>query len=387
MKTLLRTVLPLLILAGGFGLRTWLIATGPELQSQDAPHYAPQVDVLVVRPGTTRPQLTAYGEVRPRSTTTVVAEVAARVLEVSPKLYRGAFFEAGEVLLKLDDHDLGNAVAMAQAELDKADAALLLEEAEARIAVADWEQLGEGPVPGLVAREPQLAVARANRAAAVANLDIARTNLERTVLRAPFDGRTLQRQVEIGAWVAPGQQLAAIYSIDAAEVALPFAASQLRHLGLAIDGPGEPLPVILEADGGGNVTTWHGRIVRTEASVNPGTRMLTAIAQVDDPFRPAADGTPALAPGMFLRATVAGRELHDVFRVPRRAVLDGDFVVLVDDSDKAHKVPVEVLFRAATECIIGSGLQSGDRLVVNTLPLFVEGMDVKILATVDGEDR
>ncbi|MDP7061318.1 MAG: efflux RND transporter periplasmic adaptor subunit [Planctomycetota bacterium] len=379
MKYLLRFVLPILILAVGLLGRSYLIATGPETQTQDPVAYAPLVEVMKLQAETARMQITAYGEVRPRATTAVVAEVAARVVEVSPKLYRGSFFKKGDVLVRLDDRDFRNAVAMAKAEVSKADAALLLEQAEARVAIADWEQLGEGPAPSLVARKPQLAAAEAARDAALANLAIANTNLSRTVMSAPFDGRSLQRNIEVGAWVAPGAALASIYAVDAAEVTLPIAASQLDNLGLEVAGSATPIKVIFETQIGNRTAHWNGHIKRTEASIDPGTRMITAIAQIDAPFEGSDDGTPALAPGMFLRATIEGRELTGVYRVPRSAVLDGDVVRVVDNASQAQQQQVKVLYRSATECLIGSGLQSGQRLVISTLPLFVPGMDVVVM--------
>ncbi len=387
MKNTLRILLPVVILLAGFGIKELLIASGPIPEQQEITTYAPLVEVALMKAETTRVQLPAYGEVRPRATTTLVAEVGARVVTVSPNLYRGAFFEKDDVLVELDGSDFRNAVAMATAEVDKAQAALLLEEAEAELAISEWQDLGDGPVPSLVAREPQLAAANAALSAAVANLDIANTNLARTIIRAPFAGRSLQRDVEVGALAAPGLILASIYATDAAEVTLPIAANQLGHLGLAVSGTSTPLDVRFTTEVGESDSVWHGKIIRTEASVDPGTRMVTAIAQIDRPFRPSAEGTPALAPGMFLRATIDGRELKDVYRVPRAALLDGDFVRFVDQGMKARQVKVEVQYATITDCYVTAGIDEGMRLIVSTLPLFVDGMDVKILDTIQGEER
>jgi RND family efflux transporter MFP subunit len=381
MTNLLRIVLPLLILAIGFGTRALLIASGPKPEQQEAVIYAPLVEVAVLSAENTRVELTAYGEVRPRSTTAIVAEVGARVLKVNPNLYRGAFFQAGEILVELEASDFRNALAMTLADVQKAEAALLLEEAEARVAIADWQELGEGEVPALVAREPQLAAAHAAVSAANANRNLAETNLARAVIRAPFDGRSLQRTVEVGAWVAPGMALASIYAIDAAEVTLPLAAKQLGHLGLALNGPTTPLQVKFEAEVGDQTAIWQGHIVRTEASVDPGTRMVTAIAQIEAPFQASANGTLALAPGMFLRASIAGRALQQVYRVPRSAVLDGDFVRVVDSESKARQIKVQIDYRTISECFVSAGLEEGSQLVISTLPLFVDGMSVKVLAS------
>lgn len=378
MKTLLKIVLPLIVLLLGFGAKNLLVATGPELEVQEPERQIPLVEVLEVQPESTALTVLAYGEVRPRATTGVVAEVPAKVLKVSDKLYRGAFFAKGDVLLELEDTDYRNAVAVAEAQWMKARAAWELEAAEAKVAIEEWERLGEGEAPSVVRREPQLQAAMAEIDAAEANLEVARTNLSRCRIVAPFDGRSLERNVETGNYVAPGTPLASIYATDAAEVRLPLPADQLAHLGLAVDGPATPLPVKLEAEVGGRTVQWTAQLTRTEAAVDPATRMIEAIALVEDPFR-AKEGQPALAPGMFLKATIEGRPVEGIFRIPRHALRDGNRVRLVDVGKVTKEVAVTVLQTTPTEVLIQGGLDAGDRVIVTAMALYLEGMPVNIL--------
>ena len=384
MKTLLKIALPLVVLLLGFGAKNLLIATGPELEVQEPERQIPMVEVVTVEPASTILEVLAYGEVRPRSTTGVVAEVPAKVLKVSDKLYRGAFFQKGDVLLELEDTDYRNAVLVAEAQWMQARAALELEQAEAKVAIEEWEQLGEGEAPSVVRRAPQLQAAEAAIDSAEANLEVARTNLSRCRIVAPFDGRSLERSVEPGNYVAPGTPLANIYATDAAEVRLPLAADQLDHLGLALDGPSVPLDVTFEADLGDRRVQWQGSLLRTEAAVDPATRMIEAIALIEDPFR-AKGETPALAPGMFLKASISGRPVEGVYSIPRHALLHGARVRLVTDHDTTKEVEVSVLQTTPTEVLITDGLEPGDRVIVTPMPLYLEGMLVAIVATEEQE--
>lgn len=375
MKLLFKILLPIAILAFGIGAKNLLVATGPVLPPQEREHLVPLVQVITVQPQAATLDLSTYGEVRPRASSSLVAEVAAKVTEVSDQLYRGAFFLKGDVLLRLEDTDYRQAIAVAEAQWQQAVAAQELERAAAEVALAEWRRLGEGEAPAIVRREPQRRAAQATVDAAAANLEIARTNLGRTVLVAPFDGRTLERSVEAGNWVAPGAPLATIYATDVAEVRLPLPADSLSKLGLGLDGPSSPVPVAFEAVVGDVVGHWTGHLVRTEASVDPLTRMVEAIASIEDPFQ-ARGGNLALAPGMFLHATLQGRLVGGVFRIPRLAMVDDTHVRIASADDTAHEVAVTILHSTPTEVFLSAGLAAGDRVILTPMTLFLEGMDI-----------
>jgi len=382
MKLLLRIVLPILVLALGFAAKNYLIATGPVLAAQEAEFLIPVVEIVTAKTETTTLDLIAYGEVRPRATSSLVAEVAAKVIFVSDKLYRGAFFEQGEELLRLDHTDFALAVSLRKASLEQALAGLKLEQAQATVAAQEWESLGAGEASAVVLRKPQLAAAKAKVKTAEANIALALNNLKRTTIVAPFAGRTQMRNVEVGNWVTPGSPLATVYAIDAAEVSLPLAASSLNKLGLSLAGPTTKIVVDFEAALGDDVGHWQGTLVRMDAALDPTTRMVDAIVLLEDPFRASAE-VPALAPGMFLRAVIHGRQVEGVVRIPRHALLDGSVVHVLTTDSHAEIRAVVVLQNTVTESLIASGLEDGDRVITTNLPVFVDGMQVRLA----GENR
>ena len=377
MKLLIRIVLPVLVIVLGVFLRGLLIATGPVLPPQDSEYLIPLVEFSVATPETTTLDIVAFGEVRPRSTSSIVAEVSARVTFVSDKLYRGAFFEPGEVLLRLDDTDSQSALAVSLATQDQAAAALELEEAAVAVAAQEWELLGKGEASAAALRKPQLAAAKATLRGAEANVKVAKNNLARATIYAPYAGRTQMRSVELGDWAAPSSPLATIYATDAAEVSLPLPADALGKLGLTMAGPSAEIQVDFSAAIGDSTGHWQGNLVRTDAMIDPSTRMLEAIALLEDPFL-ASGENPALAPGMFLRATIQGREVQNVVRIPRHALCSGDIVRVMNDEDRAVERNVEVLQNTVNETLIASGLELGDRVILTELPLFVDGMKVRV---------
>ena len=377
MKTAAKILLPVAVLAGGVAGRNLLMATGPQSEEQELPAYVPLVEVTSLTPEDAVLEVVAQGQVRPARRVMLAPEVGGRVVHLGRGMERGVFFEAGEVLMRVDDTDARIAVATAEAQLAQAQASLELEEAQGEIARRDWEALGEGEAPAAALRMPQRRAAEAQVAAAEAALEKAQTDLARTTLAAPFAGRTVARSVELGAIVAPGQAVVDLYGVEVAEVALPIPLAQLAYLHLGLDGPldGAPLPVELSATVGGEEVRWQATITRVEGELDPRDRMVRAIAEVRNPF---AGGVRALAPGMFVRAKLAGRAVEAVVRIPRHTLRPGDQVLLVDADDRLREVRVEVLQRTVDSALVSAGLEAGDRLCLTPLALVVDGMRVQV---------
>ncbi|MEE3331098.1 MAG: hypothetical protein VX246_09530, partial [Myxococcota bacterium] len=146
----------------------------------------------------------------------------------------------------------------------------------------------------------------------------------------------------------------------------------------ALDAPGFP-SVILRAEFAGKSHSWSGEIVRTEGELDPRSRMIHVVAQVRDPYGIEAPGaeTAPLAVGLFVEATILGRELAEVYVLPRIALREGSRVYVVDGEGKLRFRDVEVLRIERDTVVVGAGLWSGDRVCVSALAGAVEGMAVR----------
>jgi RND family efflux transporter MFP subunit len=219
----------------------------------------------------------------------------------------------------------------------------------------------------------------------------ARLDLERTHVRAPYDGRVREKLVDLGQFVNRGTPVARVFSIDYAEVRLPIRDADLAHLelpaGLADDAvelehgaAGETGPVVhLSATVAGQPRMWSGRIVRSEGVRDPRTRMLNLVAQVRDPY--VREGDPDRVPlpiGIFVEADIEGRMVEGVFEVPRSAVRRDDRVLAVDTDGRVRIRTVEVLRADRERSWLRDGLEPGDRVVVSPLELATDGMPVRV---------
>lgn len=374
MNATLKIVLPIALLALGFGGRAWLLATGPQMPPPTPAHAVPAVEVLTVLTESRALTVECLAEMQPRVSVALAAEVGGRVLWVAPELEVGASFAAGAELLRLDPTDATQRLAAATAEVARARASLAMEEAAAESALADWRELGVGEASPLARREPQVALARATLAAAEAAAAAAATALQRCTVRAPLHGRTARRQVESGAVIAPGAPLATLHSAREHEARLPLTQADLAALGLEPPGPREPLPVEFRAAAGDVERTWRGWLVALEPALDPRDRTAFAVARLELP-----DGEQPPPAGTFVQAVARGRSVANVVELPRSALRAEDVVLLVDADDRLRLRDVGVVQRSR-ETVLVRGLADGERVCVLPPAIVVEGMRVAIAA-------
>ncbi|MXZ38015.1 MAG: efflux RND transporter periplasmic adaptor subunit [Holophagales bacterium] len=373
----MKWTLPAAILAVAALVVVGLVRSRPVVETAPREIAPPPVRVLAVTPTEVDLGVRSQGSVIPVTEADLVSEVAGTIVWTAESFEVGGFFDPGEILLRLDRRDYELALASARAALAQAGVGLAREQAEADIAREEWEELGADGEPGpLVLRQPQLAEARAQVEAALANKRRAELDLERTAIRAPFAGRLRAKRVDRGEFVNRGVPLATIYAVDAAEVVLPVPDSELAFLDLPLGSElGDSGPrVLLRAQFAGGRHEWVGRIVRVGGEIDPATRMVNLIARVDDPYQ-ASGGRPPLSVGLFVDAEVVGRSVESVFQVPRGALVGADRVWLVEDGRLVLR-QVGILRADPEVVIVSDGLMAGDRISLTILESAVDGMRV-----------
>ncbi len=382
-KRTFQILLPVaIIVAAALGART-MVNLRPDAPTRPPMVIIPQVRVVEVELTEVTLTVKSQGTVEPRTQSQLVPEVSGRIIDVSPSFVAGGFFEAGDVLFKTDPHDYEQALVQRNAEVESARLHIAQEEAEAEVAQWGWDRVGTGQARSLTLREPQIASAKAELAAAKANLETAQRNLERTEVRAPFSGRVRQKNVDVGQFVTVGAPVARIYAVDAAEVRLPLPNEDLAYLDLPLNYRGESgrirgPAVTLRAEFAGRIHEWQGRIVRTEGEIDPQTRMVHVVAEVQNPYGRGPDPTrPPLAAGMFVEAEIVGRTVEHVAIVPRAALRGPSQVLVVDVNSRLRFRDVEVLRATTNELFILGGLETGDRVNVSPVEAVSEGMEVR----------
>jgi RND family efflux transporter MFP subunit len=388
----LKVLLPFGILLVGATISMVMVKSRAPVEMRPTAEFAPLVRVIEVQPEQITMVVKTQGTVKPRTEGELVAEVNGQVIWVSKGFAAGGFFEKGEVLVQIEARDYELAVITARGQVAQAKVRYETEEAQAEVAREEWEQLGTGADSPLATRELQMQEAAAALAAAEAALERAERNLRRTRVRAPFAGRIRAKLTDVGEYLAPGVPVASVYSVDYAEIRLPIPDADLAYVDLPVDyrdkAAQETGPVVhLYADFAGRRHHWQGRIVRVEGEIDPQTRMVHAVAQVDDPYgRGAETDRMPLAVGLFVEAEIEGLEISDLYVVPRSAVR-GTQVLIVDDEDRLRFRDVEILRNDRENVYIASGLGPGERVCVSTLQAVSDGMKVRSVEIGGGSGR
>lgn len=372
-----RYILPVLLVIAAVAVAVVLVSTGSQLRPSQ-PAAAPiAVRVVVARPGPVQLQVHAQGTIEPRTETELVPEVSGNVVWISPNLVSGGYFETGEPLLRIDDRDYRAAAQRAQATLTRAQAEFELAEAE----LARAEDLHERQLISRADLDTRLRTARvaqATRQDAELVLETARRDLNRTTLAAPFDGLVRSEQVDVGQFISRGASIASVYAVDYVEVRLPIADQQLAYLNVPLSQRGEieesmAPDVSLTAEFAGQKQRWTGKIARTEAQIDPGSRMVYAIARVR-----ADDAVPPPV-GLFVQAEIDGIAENDVVVLPRSALRNENQVLVVDTENRLHFRTVDVLRVYRDDVFVTGGLERGELVSVSALQTVVDGMRVEPL--------
>lgn len=380
----------IVIIGAGVGIIAMLNALKPKPEERNTDLPAPSVFVQVAKATSTTINVATQGEVRAQTDINLTAQISGRIVETSPVFVVGGAFKKNDVLLKVEDADFQLALTRARARVAQAQQALRQEEAESALARRDWEELGDGSQPSdLTLRIPQLRQAEANFESARADEREARLNLDRTIIRAPFDGRVRSINAGVGQFISPGAQLGRIFSTDIAEIRLPFTDADLATLKLPIafnatpDNPGPD--VFLSALVGATRHNWRGQIKRTEGAIDVATRQIGAIVVVDEPYGAGSDDGVPLAVGLFVDAIVRGPRIDNVFIIPTKALYGRNRVYVVNDENLLERRTVQAAAITSSTVTILAGLQDGDKIV--TSPLRGNDAGDEVTPVIDNESQ
>ena len=376
---LLRKLLPVAILTVLATAGLAILRNPPEMDRSgllEGPRML--VETLALAPSDYPMRIQSYGTVTPRTRSMLVAQVGGQIQGIAPSFRPGGLFAEGDILLNIDPRDYEADVKIAEAALMDAMQAEAQEAARAEQALIDWQRLGGGESPSdLVLRRPQLEAAQARVASARAALSKAQLDLERTALRAPYDGRVLRQLVDLGQVVQGGAQLAEVYATDYAEIRLPLRNSDLPFIDLPEIGHSAQPAVTIRSDLGGG-GSWQGRIVRTEGAIDARSSQLHVVAQIDNPFGLGGQGqSRPLKIGQYVTAEIAGNVQRGSMVVPADAIYQNSYVYVVEQGllQRRH---VAVAWQNEADALIASGLEAGDALVVTPLGQVYSGTPVRV---------
>ncbi len=379
-----KKIIILAVIIGVTVLLSTIITKNPPQSKRFKPSKSSQMTVVTKRltPQHYQVIVESFGTVKPRTQSILFSQVSGQINEVSMQFRDGGFFEQGDVLVQLDDRDHKSEVKVSQANLLSANQVLLEERARVSQAQADWKRLGNGKTASaLVLRKPQLEAAKAKVLSAQAQLDKAELALERTKIIAPYAGRILKKQVDLGQVVSANTQLASIFAVDYVEIRLPIKNKDLALINLPeeyrdIGEQGNKNNVKLTSDLMGH-QEWRGKIIRTESAIDEQSQQLYVVAQINRPYDATTSRGSPIKIGQYVTAEIEGLALTSELVIPSSAIYQGSYVYIVEKGLLMRK-EITLGWQNGKQAIVKSGLVAGDELVLTSLGQVSSGTPVSI---------
>ncbi|MGD9055165.1 MAG: efflux RND transporter periplasmic adaptor subunit [Desulfobacterales bacterium] len=413
-----KTIRVFVVILAALIIAAVLVILRPKAERRVVEDKGRLVEVFAARSEKVQMVIEAYGTVQPREELLLVAEVRGQIVGADPTFEEGNFITRGTRLIQIDprtyelDVQRRNVqIKQAQAEIKRLEQEVLNLQARIKIAKSDvalaqneyfrlkklidrkvvaqstldkTEQQYLASLERLQALENQLALTGpqkeqllAQRDMAKVMFEIAKLDLERSAIIAPFDGWVLAKTIEVGQHVTIGQSMGKIYSTGELEIEVRIPVKDFKWLPAEINGDARiEADVIFENQGAQMV--WNGQVTRVKAEMDNRTRTLPVVIEVDA-FSDSGENSNALRlrPGMFVTAKIKGKEVNQAFVLPRHVVYPGDRIYTVE-GDRLKIKSVDILRAFKDSVIVSQGLSDGERIIKTPLSDVTDGMLVRI---------
>ncbi|KAA1156752.1 MULTISPECIES: efflux RND transporter periplasmic adaptor subunit [Pseudoalteromonas] len=367
----LRWVFPFVALIVGVVGFMGINAIAQEPEKKEVIDTRPTVQVEPVAANDHQVIINSYGEVKPLENTQLSAQVSGEVLSWHPNFVAGGIVARGETLFTIEKDNYEAAVLVAEAELARAQAGLIEEQAQAQVAEDEAKRFPSKARTDLFLRKPQVLSAQASVKSAQAALKRAQRDLDNCDVTAPYDALVISRNIGVGQFVTMGSQVAELNNIETAEVIIPIAGFDSVFLPERIKGI---TATIIQK--GLNSFTREGVIDRDLGIVDNATRMSSLVVRIEDPYG-LKNIQPAIKFGSYVQVNFAGAMLNNIYRLPQ-ALVNNQTVWVVNENQELEPRKVTVIREEGEYFYISSGLNADDKLVI-TLPEYPQkGMQVKI---------
>ncbi|WPQ63885.1 efflux RND transporter periplasmic adaptor subunit [Chitinophaga sancti] len=303
------------------------------------------VDAFIVHTSSLNEVINASGTLQSNEEVQIQPEITGKVTGLFFK--EGTQVTKGTLLVKIYDEDL-------KAQLAK----LQLQQQLAKTTLERQENLLK--INGISRQDVD--VTRNQVSAYGADMDYTRTLLQKTELRAPFNGRLGLRNISLGAIVNNTTVITTLQQIDPLKVdfTVPEKYRNAIKQGDAVD-----------FKVAGDAHSYKGQIYAIDPKIDLATRTIKLRAIVPNPGQ--------LLPGAFANVQIALRNMPDALMIPSQAVIPGtrNKKVIVADQGKAKFVVVETDLRDADKVQIISGLSKGDTVITSGMLQLKPGMVLK----------
>ena len=191
------------------------------------------------------------------------------------------------------------------------------------------------------------------------NIKNSEVRLSKYNLRAPFSGTVTASMVEPGTYIRPGQKLGDFASTGTYELELSVSIDDIPFVNIGD---------VAKVTGQNMKGEWTGRIVRIAKNIDPNSQTVKVYLNVTG---------NDLKDGLYMKAVIEGKTISDVVKIPRKAIVNNEFVYIVKDSSM-NKSPVDIVKFTEYDAYI-QGVEPNELIITDAIVDAEVGMKVRTI--------
>lgn len=368
------------------------------------------VRIMKLQPRKIQPTAIGYGYIKPAQEWQLQAELAGTISWIADNLENGGLIKKGQEIIKIDPTPYLLNKAQLQAQLDviklkdktirssitiaERDLTLQKEELQRN------EQLNKTGSISSTARDASerqylnsqqqlqtlknnLQINQAEKKVLLSQLSLVKLDIEKTIIRAPYDIRLTEVNVGLAQYINRGEPLLKADGLAAAEVHAQFPIGKMRPLRKAskatenTQDTHNELSAAVELQAMDRIISWSGIVDRTAGSLDIKTQSQNIIVRIENPYQQATPGQrPPLIRNTFVKVTLKAPVLKKQLLIPISA-LHNNQVYTLDGENRLRIKPVQVDFMQEQIVVIRGGLEAGEKIILSRLFPAIEGMKLK----------
>jgi RND family efflux transporter MFP subunit len=360
---------------------------GPKTETTPEVDYSPLVETSAIELLSGPLQVVGEGLVRPRRRVSLAPQVSGEIIFKSPDLKLGGRFSKGDVLVKVDPRNFESEATRIRGMIMAAESQLTYAKSQVK-RLSDLKAKNaesESRLENQIAQQGDL---QGQLIALRAQFQRAQLDVERSSLRAPFNGAVFTEELDVGNIVQAGQMLAQIYAEDVFEIIVALDDDEASLIpGLwSLEVIGKKIQATVAAEFGNELYTWDAQVDAVETGLDQSARTINVIVLVEEPqlagYNSKSDiqsrSSPPLLPGMYASVSIAGLTPKSSAIVPADAIHGDKQIWLLDTEQKLRIELVDILQTYENSVVIQSSiLQTGLHVITSKLPVAVNGMNLR----------
>ena len=411
-----------------------IVKLQPRMVHEPGAGLVTPVNIIEVKAYKVRPAIIGFGTVEPDILLESKAEISGKISYIHPQLRNGSMLMQDTVIMRIETADYQSALQQAQAtiasdhaklretELQKSNllADLTLVQKKLNLAKVELSRMQSLLKKQSISKSSydnqqvnvlqlqqevqklnnqlktlpeQLISAQANLANSEALVSTHQRNLDRTIIKLPFNARISERAVDENQYINKGALLYTAQTTDKILINAQFAVQHFRILANDFQGQTSLIkesftsgfsPEIFNQLGlsakvrlaSKDSPYWPANIERISSQLDPETRTLGIIVSVDNPYQHIIPGIkPPLMQGMFTEVLLQAKA-KTFFVIPRDALHENE-IYIVNQQNQLQRRAIENSRVQGEMVLLTSGLQAGESLIVSDVFPAIPGMQVK----------